>query len=152
MTNKAVAPSQLVPSAEDLSKVERDLRFHPSKNESPAVLTTEQISAFNRDGYLAGIRIFTDEEITGIRHYFDELLARTIAAGGDSYSITTAHLKHRRVYDILTDPRIVSRIEDLLGENVVAWARIFSAKCRATANACPGIRIQAIGHSRPRWP
>ena len=78
------------------------------------MLTREQISAFNRDGYLAGIRIFDDDEISSIRQYFDELLAKTIAAGGDSYSISTAHLRYGRVYDILTDPRIVGRIKDLL--------------------------------------
>ncbi len=91
-------------------------------------LTPEQITAFNRDGYLAGIRIFSEEEITGIRSYFDELLARTLAAGGDSYSISTAHLRYGRVYDILTDPRIAILIKDLIGENVIAWGSHFFCK------------------------
>jgi non-heme Fe2+,alpha-ketoglutarate-dependent halogenase len=119
---------KFIPSGEELSKLDRDLRFHPSTTKHPVALTLEQIAAFNRDGYLAGIRIFDKEEIAGIRHYFDELLARTLAAGGDSYSITTAHLRYRRVYDILTDPRIVSRIKDLIGENVVAWGSHFFCK------------------------
>src|SRR3954469_22699148 len=84
------AKPNLIPSTEELGKLERDLRFHPATTECPAALTPEQISAFNRDGYLTGIRIFDEEEITGIRRYFDELLARTLAAGGDSYSISTA--------------------------------------------------------------
>jgi non-haem Fe2+, alpha-ketoglutarate-dependent halogenase len=117
-----------IPSTEELSSLERDLRFHPSTTEHPAVLTPEQIAAFNRDGYLAGIRIFDEGEIADIRRYFDELLARTLAAGGDSYSIATAHLGHGRVYDILTHPRIVARIKDLLGENVVAWGSHFFCK------------------------
>jgi non-heme Fe2+,alpha-ketoglutarate-dependent halogenase len=117
-----------IPSTEELSSLERDLRFHPSTTERPAVLTPEQIEAFNRDGYLAGIRIFDDEEITGIRRYFDELLARTLAAGGDSYSIATAHLRHGRVYDLLTHPRIVARIKDLLGDNVIGWGSHFFCK------------------------
>ena len=117
-----------IPSSEELSKLDRDLRFHPSTTECPEALTTEQIAAFNRDGYLAHIRIFDEEEIAGIRRYFDELLARTLAAGGDSYSISTAHLRYGRVYDILTDPRIVARIKDLIGENVVAWGSHFFCK------------------------
>jgi non-heme Fe2+,alpha-ketoglutarate-dependent halogenase len=117
-----------IPSTEELSSLERDLRFHPSTTEHPAVLTPEQIAAFNRDGYLAGIRIFDEGEIADIRRYFDELLARTLAAGGDSYSIATAHLGHARVYDILTHSRIVARIKDLLGENVVAWGSHFFCK------------------------
>jgi non-haem Fe2+, alpha-ketoglutarate-dependent halogenase len=119
---------RFVPSSEDLSKVDRDLRFHPSTIERPNVLTLEQIAAFNRDGYLAGICIFNEEEITEIRRYFDDLLAKTLAAGGDSYSISTAHLKYGRVYDILTNARIVGRVKDLIGENVIAWGSHFFCK------------------------
>ena len=117
-----------IPSTEELGNLKRDLRFHPSTTEHPTALTLEQIAAFNRDGYLAGIRIFDEEEITGIRHYFDELLARTLAAGGDSYSISTAHLRYGGVYDILTHPRIVAPIKDLLGDNVIAWGSHFFCK------------------------
>jgi non-haem Fe2+, alpha-ketoglutarate-dependent halogenase len=120
--------SNFIPSTEELSNLERDLRFHPSTTERPAAFTPEQIAAFNRDGYLAGIRIFDSEEIAGIRRYFDELLAKTLAAGGNSYSISTAHLQHGRVYDILTHPCIVTRIKDLLGENVIAWGSHFFCK------------------------
>ncbi|HEX4773200.1 MAG TPA: phytanoyl-CoA dioxygenase family protein [Bryobacteraceae bacterium] len=122
------ATPNFIPSTEELGKVARDLSFHPATTEHPAALTPEQISAFNRDGYLAGIRIFDEDEITGIRRYFDELLARTLAAGGDSYSISTAHLRYGRVYDILTHPPLVARIKDLIGENVIAWGSHFFCK------------------------
>jgi non-heme Fe2+,alpha-ketoglutarate-dependent halogenase len=125
---KPLTTSKLIPSTEELGKLDRDLRFHPSTTERPAVLTLEQIAAFNRDGYLAGIRIFDEEEIAGMRGYFDELLARTLAAGGDSYSITTAHLRYGRVYDLLTHPRIVARIKDLIGDNVIGWGSHFFCK------------------------
>jgi len=117
-----------IPSTEELSKTQRDLRFHPSTTNNPKILTREQISAFNRDGYLTGMRIFSEKEITEIRRYFDELLAQTLAAGGDSYSISTAHLRFGRVYDILTDRRIVDRVKDLLGEDVIAWGSHFFCK------------------------
>jgi non-haem Fe2+, alpha-ketoglutarate-dependent halogenase len=117
-----------VPSAEELSKIGRELRFYPSVTENPATLTIEQVSAFNRDGYLKGIRIFSEDEITDIRRYFDELLKKTLAAGGDSYSISTAHLRYGRVYDILTHPRIVARVKDLLGDDVIAWGSHFFCK------------------------
>jgi ectoine hydroxylase-related dioxygenase (phytanoyl-CoA dioxygenase family) len=108
--------------------MQRDLRFHPSTVSNPRTLTAREVESFNREGYLKGIRIFNDEEIGGIREYFDDLLARTLAAGGDSYSISTAHLKHGRVYDILTQPRIVDRVADLVGENVIAWGSHFFCK------------------------
>jgi ectoine hydroxylase-related dioxygenase (phytanoyl-CoA dioxygenase family) len=119
---------KFIPTTDELGQLERDLRFRPSATEHPAILTRDQIAAFNRDGYLAGIRIFDEEEIIAIRRYFDELLAKTLAAGGDSYSISTAHLSHGRVYDILTDPRIVRHIKDLLGDDVVAWGSHFFCK------------------------
>src|SRR5262249_55967780 len=119
---------QFIPAAGELSTVERDLRFHPCTNQHPRMLTPEQIDEFNRDGYLKGVRIFDISEITAIRAYFDDLLARTLAAGGDSHPISTAHLRHGRVYDLLTPPRIVTYVRDLLGDNVIGWGSHFFCK------------------------
>src|SRR6185437_10108423 len=105
---------KFIPTTEELGKVEREFRFHPASVESPRTLTRDQVAAFNRDGYLKGIRIFSTEEMAEIRAYFDELLAKTLAAGGDSYSISTAHLRYGRVYDLLTNKRIVGCMKDLL--------------------------------------
>jgi ectoine hydroxylase-related dioxygenase (phytanoyl-CoA dioxygenase family) len=117
-----------IPTTEALRTVARDLRFHPSAIGHPRQLTAGQIADFNRQGYLAGIPIFDEPRIADIRRYFDDLLARTLAAGGDSYSISTAHLRHGRVYDLLTDPRIVSYVKDLLGENLIGWGSHFFCK------------------------
>jgi hypothetical protein len=119
---------RVIPERDQLARLERDLRFHPCTNPNPRVLSREQLETFNRDGYLRPVRIFSEPEIAGIRSYFDALLARVIAAGGDSYSISTAHLKYGRVYDILTESRIVAVVKDLLGENVVAWGSHFFCK------------------------
>jgi len=117
-----------IPRPDELSRIERDLRFHPCTTADPCTLTREQVSAFNRDGYLKPIRIFDGREIAAIRAYFDSLLAQTLAAGGNSYSISTAHLRYGGVYDLLTHPRIVAYIKDLLGEDVVAWGSHFFCK------------------------
>jgi hypothetical protein len=119
---------KFIPSTEELKSLERDLRFHPSTVANPRSLTAEQVAAFNRDGYLKGIRIFSVPEMAVIREYFDRLLARTLATGGDSYSISTAHLRYGRVYDLLTHPRIVACVKDLLGEDVIAWGSHFFCK------------------------
>ena len=119
---------KFIPTADELSKVERDLRFHPSTVENPQTLSREEVARFNRDGYLKGMRIFDDAEIAELRRYFDDLLAQTLAAGGDSYSISTAHLRHGRVHDLLTDPRLVARVKDLLGDNVIGWGSHFFCK------------------------
>jgi len=117
-----------VPDATDLAAMPRDLRFHPVRNPSPRKLTPAQIEQFNRDGYIRGVRVFHDVEIAAIRDYFDRLLAKVVAAGGDSYSISSAHLKYGRVWDILNHPPIVASVTDLLGENVVGWGSHFFCK------------------------
>ncbi len=119
---------QAVPDPDELAKLPRDLRFHPCKNPHPRVLSPEQIASFNDQGFLKPVSIYSDAEIREIRNYFDDLLARVTAAGGDSYSISSAHLKYGPVYDILTDRRIVDCVSDLLGENVVGWGSHFFCK------------------------
>jgi hypothetical protein len=119
---------QPVPDAVQLDAMDRDLRFHPAKNPRPRVLTAEQIEAFNRDGYLAPLPVYSTDEIADIRAYFDQLLERVLRAGGDSYSISTAHMTYGRVYDILTDSRIVDHAADLLGDDCIGWGSHFFCK------------------------
>jgi len=120
--------AKFIPSADELKDVAREFRFFPADPDRAATLSPEVIDAFNRDGYLKGIRIFSPDEISAIRAYFDDLLARTIAAGGDSYSISTAHLRYGRVYDLLTDRRIVAIVRDLVGEDAIGWGSHFFCK------------------------
>jgi len=117
-----------VPTPEDLAALDRDLSFHPVVNPRPKTLTPAQIERFNREGYLKPFRVFDPREADDLRAYFDKLLANVLAAGGNSYSISTAHAKYGRVYDVLTQPRIVALVTDLLGENVIAWGSHFFCK------------------------
>ena len=117
-----------IPDQEELATVERDLRFHPSTTTQPQTLSLQQVEAFNRDGYVKDLRIYDDAEISSLRAYFDALLARVLAEGGNSYSISTAHLRHGRVYDVLCNPRIIAIVRDLLGDDVVGWGSHFFCK------------------------
>jgi len=117
-----------VPDEQDLQDLVRQFQFFESKTTAPRTLTREDITAYNRDGYLKQIRVLNDAEIVDFRGYFDELLAKVIAAGGDSYSISTAHLKHGRVYDLLTHPKIVAIVKDILGGDVIGWGSHFFCK------------------------
>ena len=73
---------RMTPGQTELADIPRDLRFHPSTVSQPRILTVEQVVAYNRHGFLRGIRVFSPEEIAGQRRYFDGLLARVLAAGG----------------------------------------------------------------------
>jgi hypothetical protein len=118
----------IIPDRASIATVERDIRFFPSETRAPQALSVEQIQAWNADGYLGPLDVYEGEEIDEIRTYFDELLASTLAAGGDSYSISSAHLKHARVWEMLNHPRIVAYVSDLLGEDVIGWGSHFFCK------------------------
>jgi Phytanoyl-CoA dioxygenase (PhyH) len=122
------ATFKALPNQDELAALNRDLRFHPAVNPSPKSLTSAQIEQFNREGYLKPIKIFDEAQAADIRVYFDRLLAKVLAEGGNSYSISTAHAKYGRVFDILTNPRIISLVSDLLGDNVIAWGSHFFCK------------------------
>lgn len=111
-----------------LHKIDRDLHFHPSKVTNPRRLTQEQIVSYNEKGYLTGIRIFNEEETGANRRYFDLLLERTLAAGKDSYSISTAHRKYRGVHEMATNPVVLDYVGDILGDNFVLWGTHFFCK------------------------
>jgi non-haem Fe2+, alpha-ketoglutarate-dependent halogenase len=124
------APYQFktIPQQVELSQVERNLRFHPSTVTEPRILSREQVEAYNREGFLKGLRVFSTDEMAEHRRYFDALLERVLASGASSYSISTAHMKYGPVYDLLTNPRIVALVRDLLGENVVGWGSHYFCK------------------------
>jgi ectoine hydroxylase-related dioxygenase (phytanoyl-CoA dioxygenase family) len=109
----------IIPTQEELDQIDRELRFFPVENRSPKTLTPAQIDAYNRDGYLKGFRVYSPAE---------KLLAQYMAEGKDSYSISSAHLKHAVAYDVLTEPRIVAYVRDLLGEDVIGWGSHFFCK------------------------
>jgi ectoine hydroxylase-related dioxygenase (phytanoyl-CoA dioxygenase family) len=112
----------------DVADKNRDLQFRPVDNPNPNTLSSGQVIQYNQQGFIAPLRIFDQAQIIDIRNYFDNLLDRTVAAGGNSYSISSAHLEYGRVYDLLTHERIVSVVKDLLGENVVGWGSHFFCK------------------------
>ena len=119
---------QPLPGQDDLQQVARDLAFHPSANTTPQVLTREQVEHYNRFGYILPLPIFTAAEAAELRRYFDALLAKYTTEGKDSYAISSAHLRHGRVWDVLTNPRIVAIVSDVIGPNVVAWGSHFFCK------------------------
>ena len=123
------AKFKTVPGEEDLAGIERDLRFHlVDESAATTVLSRRQLEEFNESGFLKGLKVFEAEEIEEIRNGFDDLLAKVSAEGGDSYSISSAHLTYVLAYDLLTNSRIVSYVRDLLGEDVIGWGSHFFCK------------------------
>ena len=118
----------ITPDQKSIATVAREIRFFPTHNAAPVSLTTSAIETWNEEGYLGPLDLYDPESIKDIRSYFDILLQETLAAGQDSYSISSAHLKHGRVWDILNHPQLVSYVRDLLGEDVIGWGSHFFCK------------------------
>lgn len=117
-----------MPTPEDLIKMSRDLRYHAVHNECPSVLTKEQITSFNEQGFLKPFPIYSEPEIGAIREQFDGMIDKVMKRGDHNYSIISAHLKSGMVHDIINEPRIVNYISDLLGEDIVGWGAHFFCK------------------------
>ena len=125
------------PSPDQLRAMERGLCFVPSQTLSPTELTRDQVSDFNEHGFVKGHRLFDEDEIAGLRRHFDRLLADAMAAGGDSYSISSAHLKDGIIYDLMQHPRLVSCAQDILGPHVVGLAsQLFCKMPHDPVNIC----------------
>lgn len=108
--------------------MQRDLTFYPATTKTPQALSLDEVAAFNRDGFVRGHRVYSPAQADSLRDYFDDLLSRVQAAGGDSYSISTAHRRYGPVYDMLTHPPIVALVRDLLGDDVIGWGSHFFCK------------------------
>ena len=118
---------------------QRDLSFEPVVNDSPGVLTPEQIAFYNEHGYLKPFRIFDGYEADKNRQYFDFLLdeVRRQNDGRDQYAINGFHARCRGLYDIATDPRILDLVQDLVGPNFVAWGTHYFCKLAHDTKAVP---------------
>ena len=111
----------IVPDADELVQVERQLAFYPARNPSPRTLSRAHLLNSMHAVFWSGFRIFSKKEIAAVRSRFDSLLLAVLAEGGDSYSISSAHLTYGDAYDLLADRRVVAYVRDLLGEDVVGW-------------------------------
>ena len=110
-----------IPTQEELSSLDRDLRFREVETENPRELTVEQIEAYNLEGYIKPVPIFGEREIGAYRDHLETMMEAALNAGQSSYSIISAHLKSPVVYEILRHERIVDHVKDILGDDVVGW-------------------------------
>ena len=116
------------PSHDELRAMDRDLHFYPSRVEHPAALSAEDVAAFNRDGYLKDIRICDEAEITGHRGFFNEQLAKAEAAGLSSFTLSSAHLKYAKIYDLMHHAKILACVADILGPEIIGLAAHYFCK------------------------
>jgi non-heme Fe2+,alpha-ketoglutarate-dependent halogenase len=125
------------PTEEELRQVARELNFAKVISENPQVLSNSQIEKYNKQGYLMPFDGLPAEEIRELRTFFEQVLDETLAEGNHSYSISTAHLKFGKIYDLMHHPTIIAPVKDLLGEDLVAWGAHFFCKMPSDGKRVP---------------
>lgn len=122
------------------------MTFAPIENASPRVLSAAQIETFNRSGYIAPLPLFDDDEAAAQRRYLDGLLGQVMRDGRDAYDINEYHHCCQGIYDIVTHPRLLDYVEDLLGPNFVCWGSHYFCKMPGDMREVP------FHQDAPYWP
>jgi non-haem Fe2+, alpha-ketoglutarate-dependent halogenase len=113
---------------QEVSKLERDLRFFPVENKHPLVLSPEQIDFYNEKGYLSGLRAFREPAVRDNRVASDRVLDRFIQAGLGSYAIDRWHDRIDVIHDLATTPAILDVVQDIVGPDIICWATHYFCK------------------------
>lgn len=117
-----------MPITDAMPDVERDLRFHEVRNERPRRLSAGQIQQYNELGYVFPLDVFCAAEALSKQAYFDELMTQAAATGWDAYSINGWQARCAGMWDLITEPRILDYVQDLLGEDLICWGAHFFCK------------------------
>jgi len=92
----------------------------------PKLLTQSQVDAFHRDGFVAPIRVISEERA---RYYRGRLEAFEARFPGDRLKLDQkAHLLCPWVDEMIREPLILDATEDLLGPDILCWGTSLRAK------------------------
>jgi non-heme Fe2+,alpha-ketoglutarate-dependent halogenase len=101
---------------------QRDLSFTPVEGSGARTLTKEQIDQFNEMGYCFPTKLFDEREIADVRRYLDHLFDLLAARGEkDNYALLNYHTRCEGLYDLVTNPKLLDYIEDMIGPDIICW-------------------------------
>ena len=85
------------------------------------LLTQEQRRQYDHDGVVFPIRVLTPEEAQGFREACTDL---EVQLGGKprTVEVRQMHLHYPWAHALVTHPRVLDAVEDLLGPNLLVWA------------------------------
>lgn len=89
-------------------------------------LSPDALESYRRQGYLAGVPVFSTEEAAKIRHEIEALEASQAAgAGGHSlaqFFRVNGHIVLPLLADLARRPEILDAVETVLGPNLLVWS------------------------------
>src|SRR5688572_20780516 len=92
-----------------------DLRFQPVRNDRPRALTREQVEQFNEQGFAGPVPLFEGEDLRRLQRYFRETEPTIQGMRAEAKTFVSLHHRLSGLYDIVTWPRTVAYLRDLLG-------------------------------------
>ncbi|RPG03177.1 MAG: hypothetical protein CBC23_002215, partial [Rhodospirillaceae bacterium TMED63] len=91
------------------------------------LLTNEQAEKYWRDGYVHPLRALSEADAQSLRNRIEEFEAEQ-ACEAQQALVFKAHLPFRWLSDIITHPRILDAVEDVIGPNLLCWGSSFFQK------------------------
>ena len=88
---------------------------------------SNQKKTYREQGFLNGIDLFSDAEISGYRKQFDALEAR-LGRETCQIGLVNSHFEERFVWDMATDPGLLDQIQELIGEDLMVLGTHFFCK------------------------
>ena len=113
----------------DYDGPDRDIRFFPVDPGAARTLTSEQVEHFNTSGFVPSLDVYSPAEAASLRSYVDDLLRQVLEA--DDHHVC------RGLYDVVTEPRILALVRDILGDNLVSWGSHLFAKMPGDGKEVP---------------
>ena len=89
-------------------------------------LTEDDVSKYNRSGYLAPIRVLSSAEAAAIRAKLEDFEAGAGLLAGKLRQ--KSHLLFTWLNDLIRHERILDAVEDLIGQDILCWGTSFFIK------------------------
>ncbi len=105
-----------------------NLRHEPLINDEPRMFTPVQIKQFNDQGFVDPIPLFDGDSLNRIQRFFRENDSRIKEMKAEAGTFISLHPFMAELYDLVTHPRTVGYLQDLIGPEVVCHISAFINK------------------------
>ena len=90
-------------------------------------LTQDQVDCYNNDGFVGPIDLLTTEEAAQLRDKVEEVEAEMGSQIQQRCKIK-AHLPFTFLCDVISHPKLVDAVEDIIGPDILCWGSSFFQK------------------------
>ena len=91
------------------------------------ILSTQQVEFYHANGFLGPINLLATEEAAEVRRHIEEIEAKLGIKMMSRFRIK-AHLPFPFLCDLVSHPKLLDAVEDLIGPNILCWGSSFFQK------------------------